>query len=325
MTEIEDHTFYGCVSLGDGDTVDLSNTNLQYIGEKAFADCISIRHIALPASLTSLGNYAFESCRVSLVVFFYDNHCTLNLDEFYFPTKAILVENRAGLGDEETSVQKYADAFHLEYTTLTPPTTTTTTVMTTTPPATTIVTTDTTAQTTASATKGSETMTMPPYITVTETAPATTTQTVTGETTASSETGTATTSKAEESASSSSSTEQTESTASETTATSVTTTVSTAASPARHTLGDVNDDGSIDSTDIFEIMYAAARIGAGKDILHDGTLSEETQRRMDINGDGRIEADDVYAAMLYCAMRSVGMNPTPFESFDWANHTVYTG
>ena len=130
---------------------------------------------------------------------------------------------------------------------------------------------------------------MPPYITVTETAPATTTQTVTGETTASSETGTATTTKAEESASSSSSTEQTESTASETTATSVTTTVSTSASLARHTLGDVNDDGSIDSTDIFEIMYAAARIGAGKDILHDGTLSEETQRRMDINGDGRIE------------------------------------
>ena len=35
--------------------------------------------------------------------------------------------------------------------------------------------------------------------------------------------------------------------------------------------------------------------------------------------------DDVYAAMLYCAMRAVGMNPTPFESFDWANHTVYTG
>lgn len=87
----------------------------------------------------------------------------------------------------------------------------------------------------------------------------------------------------------------------------------------------MNDDGSIDSTDIFEIMYAAARIGAGKDILHDGTLSEETQRRMDINGDGRIEADDVYAAMLYCAMRAVGMNPTPFESFDWTNHTVYTG
>lgn len=145
LTEIEDHTFYGCISLGDGGTVDLSNTNLQYIGEKAFVDCKSIRHIALPASLTSLGNYAFESCRVSLVVFFYDNHCTLNLDEFYFPTKAILVENRAGLGDEETSVQKYADAFHLEYTTLTPPTTTTTTVMTTTPPATTIVTTDTTA------------------------------------------------------------------------------------------------------------------------------------------------------------------------------------
>lgn len=67
-------------------------------GEKAFVDCKSIRHIALPASLTSLGNYAFESCRVSLVVFFYDNHCTLNLDEFYFPTKSDPGGKQSGFG-----------------------------------------------------------------------------------------------------------------------------------------------------------------------------------------------------------------------------------
>ena len=82
---------------------------------------------------------------------------------------------------------------------------------------------------------------------------------------------------------------------------------------------------SIDSTDLFLILYASARIGAGYPILTDGTLSDWEIESMDVNGDGTIAADDAYAVLLYCGLESVGKHPTSLDDFDWENNTIYTG
>lgn len=64
FTSVPDYFFYGCTALED---VDWSQSpNLTHIGVRAFYGCTALRMTALPESLTTLAERAFESSTVAL-------------------------------------------------------------------------------------------------------------------------------------------------------------------------------------------------------------------------------------------------------------------
>lgn len=58
VVSIENHAFNKCILLK---TVTIPNTCL-YLGNSAFADCISLENVSLSYSLTELNNFAFSGC-----------------------------------------------------------------------------------------------------------------------------------------------------------------------------------------------------------------------------------------------------------------------
>lgn len=226
-------------------------------------------------------------------VTFSGNACTLPDEAGIFPRDTIL------RGQKNSPAQTYAEKYSLEFQALpdeTPASTTTARTTTTIVEHTTKRSTSKIVATAEATTKTTPvtTVTLPPYITVPTTLPTTTTESSTTEwKTIPIPTGTT----AEASANTTTENATT------------TTTVSTAPVPVRYIKGNVDRNASIDSTDLFLILYASARIGAGYPILTDGTLSDWEIESMDVNGDGTIAADDAYAVLLYCGLESVENTP----------------
>lgn len=311
LTELPEAVFYKCVALStENGSMDLSNSSLQIVGGDAFGGCENLDNLTFPACFTTLSANAFYAhVHKQRTVTFSGNACTLPDEANIFPRDTVL------RGQKNSPAQTYAEKYSLEFQALpdeTPASTTTARTTTTIVEHTTKRSTSKIVTTTEVATKTTPvtTVTLPPYITVPTTLPTTTTESSTTEwKTIPIPTGTT----AEASAN----------TTTENVTT--TTTVSTAPVPVRYIKGDVDRNASIDSTDLFLILYASARIGAGYPILTDGTLSDWEIESMDVNGDGTIAADDAYAVLLYCGLESVGKHPTSLDDFDWENNTIYTG
>lgn len=311
LTELPEAVFYKCVALStENGSMDLSNSSLQIVGGDAFGGCENLDNLTFPACFTTLSANAFYAyVHKQRTVTFSGNACTLPDEANIFPRDTVL------RGQKNSPAQTYAEKYSLEFQALpdeTPASTTTARTTTTIVEHTTKRSTSKIVATAEATTKTTPvtTVTLPPYITVPTTLPTTTTESSTTEwKTIPIPTGTT----AEASANTTTENATT------------TTTVSTAPVPVRYIKGNVDRNASIDSTDLFLILYASARIGAGYPILTDGTLSDWEIESMDVNGDGTIAADDAYAVLLYCGLESVGKHPTSLDDFDWENNNVYTG
>ena len=221
-------------------------------------------------------------------------------------------------------------------TTTFPTTTNTQTTQTTTQPATTSTTNTTTTETTTSrmttttetTTTQTETTLTTSFVTSTEqsTTETTTQPTPTETTTDSTSTETSTESTSTETTTDSTSTAtSTESTSTETTtdstptetsteSTSTETTTETTASttettstdtgtePAEGLLGDVNDDGEVNSVDASMILVAAALAGLDQD----NGLTPEQERRADVDGSGNVNAVDASIVLVYASNAGLG-------------------
>jgi hypothetical protein len=59
ISVVEPYLFEGCTSL---EYIDLSQNNLKSIGHEAFASCLSIKQLVLPATIKKIGAMAFGDC-----------------------------------------------------------------------------------------------------------------------------------------------------------------------------------------------------------------------------------------------------------------------
>ena len=73
-------------------------------------------------------------------------------------------------------------------------------------------------------------------------------------------------------------------------------------------LGDVNEDGSINSTDASQVLAAYAKMAATKDFKPD----EKLLKHSDVNMDGKLDARDASQILKYYAVSS-----TATEAIDW--------
>lgn len=76
--------------------------------------------------------------------------------------------------------------------------------------------------------------------------------------------------------------------------------------PGGYTLGDVNNDGFINSSDASRVLEEYAAQSTGKESV----LTEEEKLAADVNGDGYINANDASAILAYYASASTGGNPS---------------
>ena len=67
-------------------------------------------------------------------------------------------------------------------------------------------------------------------------------------------------------------------------------------------LGDVNNDGSINAEDANAILIAAARLGTGKA----SGLTAELEKAADVNNDGVLNAKDANSVLRYAAAVGTG-------------------
>ena len=201
-----------------------------------------------------------------------------------------------------------------------PTTTNTQTTQTITQPATTSTTNTTTTETTTSrmttttetttTTTQTETTLTTSFVTSTEqsTTETTTQSTPTETTTDSTSTATSTESTSTETTTDSTPTEtSTESTSTETTtettaSTTETTSTDTGTEPAEGLLGDVNDDGEVNSVDASMILVAAALAGLDQD----NGLTPEQERRADVDGSGNVNAVDASIVLVYASNAGLG-------------------
>ena len=66
--------------------------------------------------------------------------------------------------------------------------------------------------------------------------------------------------------------------------------------------GDLDNDGKIDTSDIFAAMVYVAYKGAG---LDSGTTPEQIAAA-DIDGDGKVDSTDIYYMLYYVALHGAG-------------------
>ena len=77
-----------------------------------------------------------------------------------------------------------------------------------------------------------------------------------------------------------------------------------------YTKGDANADGSIDSTDVFEMMYSCAKKAVGRT---DDLLEGENFLAADIDENGTLDSTDIFYEMLYIASTGAG-GPVDWDS-----------
>ena len=71
-------------------------------------------------------------------------------------------------------------------------------------------------------------------------------------------------------------------------------------------LGDVDENGTLDSTDIFYAMYYVANIAVG----NAGELTPQQIAAADIDCDGAVDASDIFYLMYYVALHGAGIRQT---------------
>ncbi len=74
--------------------------------------------------------------------------------------------------------------------------------------------------------------------------------------------------------------------------------------------GDVNADGSVDTQDLFEMLYSCAKSSAG---IREDLLEGAAFLAADIDENVALDSTDIYYALLYIAQKSAGF-PTSWES-----------
>lgn len=80
-----------------------------------------------------------------------------------------------------------------------------------------------------------------------------------------------------------------------------------------YVLGDVNSDGSVDTSDIFESMYYVARKAVGyTDVRFTGDASSAAEKyafaAADVDESGVIDSTDIYYMMYYIALNGAGIH-----------------
>lgn len=68
--------------------------------------------------------------------------------------------------------------------------------------------------------------------------------------------------------------------------------------------GDLDDSGSVDSTDIYYALYYVANIAVG----NDGGLTAEQITAADVDGSGTVDSTDIYYILYYVALHGAGIN-----------------
>ena len=68
-------------------------------------------------------------------------------------------------------------------------------------------------------------------------------------------------------------------------------------------LGDVDGNGSVDATDVFQSLLAQAQDAVG----YASGLSMSQAAAADCDGNSKIDATDAFYLMLYCAYRGAGI------------------
>ena len=69
---------------------------------------------------------------------------------------------------------------------------------------------------------------------------------------------------------------------------------------------DLDGNGKIDTSDIFDAMVYVAYRGVGLD----GGLTDEQVAAADIDGDGKVDSTDIYYMLYYVALQGAGKNPS---------------
>lgn len=78
VKNVMDRAFYGNTKITHIIPTDVTNSQWQYIGERAFSNCTALEAVVLPAGLIRIGNYAFEdSAKLGTLVFFGSNSVPL--------------------------------------------------------------------------------------------------------------------------------------------------------------------------------------------------------------------------------------------------------
>ena len=77
-----------------------------------------------------------------------------------------------------------------------------------------------------------------------------------------------------------------------------------------YTKGDANADGSIDSTDVFEMMYSCAKKAVGRT---DDLLEGANFLAADIDENDTLHSTDIFYEMLYIASKGAGV-PVDWDS-----------
>ncbi len=72
------------------------------------------------------------------------------------------------------------------------------------------------------------------------------------------------------------------------------------------TIGDVNDDGTIDASDASKVLEEYAAISTGNDSL----FNDKQKKAADVNADGKIDSSDASSILEYYASASTGGNPS---------------
>ena len=70
--------------------------------------------------------------------------------------------------------------------------------------------------------------------------------------------------------------------------------------------GDLDDSGSVDSTDIYYALYYVANIAVG----NDGGLTAEQITAADVDGSGTVDSTDIYYILYYVALHGAGIHQT---------------
>ncbi len=69
---------------------------------------------------------------------------------------------------------------------------------------------------------------------------------------------------------------------------------------------DLDGNGKIDTSDIFDAMVYVAYRGVGLD----GGLTDEQVAAADIDGDGKVDSTDIYYMLYFVALQGAGKNPS---------------
>ena len=275
VTKVDNFAFTYCKKLK---SIKFTNS-LKSIGFSGFGNCASLESADVPASVEKIDSSAFGSCAALKTLTINNPNCKIS---DFKPNDTVVIR-----GYEGSTAQAYAEKNELTFEALGGE------------PAIAVTTASTTGATTATATTAATTTaTAATTTTVAETSAANTTTTETATTTLSSSNMT--------SATAVTSTASAATTSAATAATSTTTEASTTASATSTatvtTLGDANEDGSINAKDASFILAAYAKASTGS---ADG-LSDTQRAAADVNADGKVDAKDASFILAYYSYLSTG-------------------